>query len=431
MALFLLSGILIVIFFYNIRLFIFSLVIFFVLFDMFDGFYKDDKIYAAIRYVIPLTLLGIYMIKNKVMKIGDSIILYASIYLILLLIVNSSDFLVSARGVVSLIITLLFIPIGKNLCSQTDFIKDFKNYNRFLLYIIPVYIIIANILGIGESYTEAFSTGFLVTSRMYVVPMIVFLGFHYLVSDKQESLAIKSVDSFFILLNICILLINTRRTTLAMLLGAIIIYTFFNRHLALKMITALFVVVMALIVSFPLYEDRLMAQLEKRERIQNIDSYEEEGRYLETHYIIQFHEKRDNLQEVLFGVKPFDTYDFGTKFFGRDRPIHSDINMFFYSTGIVGLLIFTAIFIIYFFIGNKNISNTNKSLYYSFLFMFLLVLIPGRFIGTLTFAPFLMLLLTSIKYQKSETTNPENIQTPATASNNYFNYNLTVPSVKP
>jgi hypothetical protein len=36
------------------------------------------------------------------------------------------------------------------------------------------------------------------------------------------------------------------------------------------------------------------------------------------------------------------------------------------------------------------------------LIMFLIVLIPGRFIGTLTFAPLLMLILAAIKAQRPE-----------------------------
>ena len=42
--------------------------------------------------------------------------------------------------------------------------------------------------------------------------------------------------------------------------------------------------------------------------------------------------------------------------------------------------------------------------------MFAFVLIPGRFIGTLTFAPFLMLLLSTIKFGKVVEEVPEEQQ---------------------
>lgn len=401
MILFGLSFLLLIVFLYDTKYFIYALLLFFVFFDMFDGFYKDDKIYAAIRYAIPLALILIYVFKYNMLKQSDFILSIAIVYLLLLWLITSADPLIAGRGVLSVIITLLLIPIGKHIAKSTDFIKDFEGYNRVLLIIIPIYIIIANIFKIGESYTEAFSTGFLVTSRMYVVPIVVFLGLHYAITNKNRSLLIKVNDTLFIIINIALLIVNTRRTTLAMLVGAILIYTLLNRRLIFKMAMLVIVAIAALILSYPLYEDKLAAQLEKRERIQEIDSYEEEGRYLETLYIIDYHQKQGNVMELLFGVKLFDTYDFGTRYFGRDRPIHSDINMFFYSTGLIGTFIFAILFAHYFLMGNRRLGQIDRSVYYPILFMFAVILIPGRFIGTLTFAPLLMILLSSIKYKET------------------------------
>jgi hypothetical protein len=231
---------------------------------------------------------------------------------------------------------------------------------------------------------------------------VVFLAIHYAISNRDKSWLVKANDLVFILINICILLINTRRTAIGMLVGALFIYTLLNRQLILKMIILVAVMVTALVVSYPLYEARLTAQLEKRERIQNLDTYEEEGRVLETFYILDYHQRYGSIRELLFGIKLFDTYDFGTRYFGRDRPIHSDINMMFFSTGLVGVLLFALFFFSQFFIKNKLIKECNKNIYYPLLIMFLMVLLPGRFIGTMTYAPFLMLLLSSVKASRSE-----------------------------
>jgi hypothetical protein len=158
-----------------------------------------------------------------------------------------------------------------------------------------------------------------------------------------------------------------------------------------------FFLIAALAFSYPLYEPLLMAQLEKRERIQDIGTYEEEGRFLETLYIFDHHSRNQNIAEVMFGVKLFDTYDFGSRYFGRDRPIHSDLNMIFYSTGIMGFFLFGLLFLYYFLLKNHQIEFQNKKVYYPLLMMLLIVLIPGRFIGTLTYAPFLMLILSAVK----------------------------------
>ena len=43
------------------------------------------------------------------------------------------------------------------------------------------------------------------------------------------------------------------------------------------------------------------------------------------------------------------------------------------------------------------------------LVMFLIVLIPGRFIGTLTYAPLLMLILSAVKAWRPENWMPQNV----------------------
>lgn len=384
-------------FLYNPRRFPYSLVVYFVFFDMFDGFYEENKVFSGIRYLVPLVLMSIYCLKNGILKKIDFIFFLLGAYLLSLWLLNSGDLMVSSRYVLAVFITFLMIPIGKHLGSKVDFIEEFEGYNRLLLIAIPVYIIYANIAGIGGYYTEAFSTGFLVTSRIYIVPIVVFLAIHYTVAKKDNNWLIRTSDVVFIMLNVCLMLINTRRTALGMLLGAIFIYVLINRRMIFKVMLFMFVMVGVLIASYPLYEARLTAQLEKRERIQHLDTYEEEKRVLETLYLLDYHKNRGSIPELLFGVKLFDTYDFGIMYFGRDRPIHSDINMIFFSTGLIGVLLFAVFFLHYFFRRNDRILKSDRQIYYPILIMFLIVLIPGRFISTLTYAPLLMLVLSSLK----------------------------------
>lgn len=402
MVLLVLTVFLIFAFFYNPKTFIYALMVFFVLFDMFDGFYEDEKVFAAIRYIVPLICISIFVVRQSAFRNSDLIFIVLNLYLILLLMYSPGDFIISTRNVLAILLTLLMIPVGRCIGRQSNFLHEFEGFNRFLLMIIPVYIAFANLFHIGESYSEAFTTGFLITSRMYIVPIVVFLAIHYVISNKDRSGVVKGIDLVFILINICILIINTRRTAMGMLVGALLIYAVLNRRLIFKMAILSLFFISALVVSYPLYDQMLMAQLEERERIQNFDTYEEEGRYLETFYIFDHHERRQNIFEILFGVKLFDTYDMGMRYFGRDRPIHSDLNMIFYSTGITGMFLFGLLFFHYFFQGNLKISSQNKKVYYPLLAMFLMVLLPGRFIGTLTFAPFLMLALSAVKAWRPE-----------------------------
>ena len=401
---------LIVLFLYDTRMFVFAMIPYFVFFDMFDGFYDDNKAYAVIRYVVPLGLTLIYVFRYQTLKKSDGIFAALVLYLMLLWVINSGDLLVSTRALLSVLITFLMIPVGKHLGMQVDFIKEFEPYNRVLLYTIPLYIIAVNVLGIGGYYTEAFSTGNLITSRIYIVPIVVFMSVHYLLANPNKQLLVKLSDMALVLVNISILILNTRRTAFGMLAGAILIYALLNPKLLFKMALFLFIAIGGLVVSYPLYQDRLDAQLEKRDRIRNLDTYEEEGRYLETKYLLDYHERRSSLFEVFFGVKFFDSYDFGTKYFGRDRPIHSDINMIIFSTGLLGALLFALFFSHYFLRQNLQIASPNRKLFYPLLFMFFLVLIPGRFIGTLTYAPLLMLLLSTIKFGRITSQAPAELE---------------------
>jgi hypothetical protein len=236
---------------------------------------------------------------------------------------------------------------------------------------------------------------------MYIFPIVVFLALHYIITKREPSKLLVAFDLAFILVNVVIILINTRRTAMGMLVVAMMVYGAMDRKLILKMVVTGLIFVAALIASYPLYEQTLSAQLEKRERIQDLDTYQEEGRVLETIYIMDHHQRTQSIREILFGVKLFDTYEFGEFYFGRDRPIHSDYNMIFYSTGLVGLALFAWFFIHYFLMNNRRMNGLNRRIYYPFLAMFVLVLFPGRFIGTLTYAPLLLLILAATKQSSS------------------------------
>ena len=374
--------------------------VFFVLYDMLDGFYEDTELYAIMRYIIPLLLILFFIIKKSALKKSDFIFLVLGLYLLLLLIFSHGDIIISSKTLLALLLALFMIPVGRYIGMHVDFLREFEGFNRFLLIILPIYIVICNIFQIGESYTDAFTSGFLVTSRMYIFPIVIFLAIHYVIFNNNQSKISKVSDIVFIIINIGIIIINTRRTAIGMLIAALLVYTVLNRKIIFKMVIFILFLISGLVLSYPLYVDKLTAQYERRDRIMNIDTYEEEGRYIETISIFDYHSREQKLTAILFGVKLFDTFDFGLIYFGRGRPIHSDINMIFYSTGLIGKILFTLFFMHYFFFGNRNVIEQNRKIYYPILIMFLIVLIPGRFIGTLTFAPLLMLILAALKVQK-------------------------------
>lgn len=71
--------------------------VFYLVFDMFDGFYKDLKVFAAIRYILPLIMVLAYIFANKAIKKSDWVFSLVALYIIALLIFNPGDFILSAK----------------------------------------------------------------------------------------------------------------------------------------------------------------------------------------------------------------------------------------------------------------------------------------------------------------------------------------------
>jgi hypothetical protein len=230
--------------------------VFYVLFDMLDGFYEDEKIFVVLRYVIPLILLLAFIVKKSAFKKSDFILIILAIYLFILLVYSPSDIIVSGKTSLAVFLTLLMIPVGRAIGRKVNFISEFEGFNRFLLVALPVYIAIANILHFGESYSEAFTTGFLITSRMYILPIVLFLAIHYAVTNRDKSWFIRAFDLVFIVIGIGILIINTRRTALGMLAVGLLIYAVLNRKLIFKMIIAGLLLVATLAFTYPLMKTR-------------------------------------------------------------------------------------------------------------------------------------------------------------------------------
>ncbi|GGF44822.1 hypothetical protein GCM10011339_36680 [Echinicola rosea] len=381
--------------------------VFYLVFDMFDGFYKDLKVFAAIRYVLPLVMVIAYIIANKAFRKGDWIFMLITVYVTALLFFNPGNFMLSAKTAFALIISLSMVLVGNFFGSKRDFIKEFEPYNRFMLIAIPLYLIMANVLHIGEAaYGGGFSTGFLDTSRMYIAPIVVFMSIHYVLENKRSNLFIKSVDIFFITLSVILLVVITRRTSIGMLALGILTYVLLNRKIFFKIIIVFTVLAGIMVLAYPLYEAPLNAQLAERERITEVENYSEtEPRFMETIYLFKHFKTSEDPSELFFGIQLFDTIDFGIKHFGYGRSIHSDINMLFYSTGLVGMVLFLIFFIHYFIIGNNKMNKENQQVFYPLLVMLLIVLVPGRFIGTFTFAPLLIFLLSAVKASKPKKLN--------------------------
>ena len=111
---------------YDLKLSVYSLMVFFVLFDMIDGFYKDLKVFAAVRYIIPIFLILFFVVKNSALKKSDFIFLLLSIYLLILFVYSHGEIFITSRRLFAILITLSMIPIGRYIGWRVDFLQEFE-----------------------------------------------------------------------------------------------------------------------------------------------------------------------------------------------------------------------------------------------------------------------------------------------------------------
>ena len=82
--------------------------------------------------------------------------------------------------------------------------------------------------------------------------------------------------------------------------------------------------------------------------MKQMENFENEARYQELFFVLK--EFRDgNISQKFFGMEVFNTGRyFGMKYFKSTRMIHSDLSAFLYGAGLLGLLLYLAIYAVIF-----------------------------------------------------------------------------------
>jgi hypothetical protein len=95
-------------------------------------------------------------------------------------------------------------------------------------------------------------------------------------------------------------------------------------------------------IAFPIFESIFTQRYDAR--MKQMENIEVEARYQEFFYVIrEFAES--GIDRKLFGTEVFNTGQyFGRKYFKTNRMIHSDMSAFFYGAGLIGLLLYFAVF---------------------------------------------------------------------------------------
>lgn len=245
---------------------------------------------------------------------------------------------------------MLMFPVGYFILNDpTKLILFLKNFIYAGLLLCINYII-AQIYNIGRSvYLEdTFYYGYAGIGSTVVLSYLILAT--PLLKKSFKSRIGKFIFLSIIFLSILFTIIALKRIAIIALFIGFIIYILRTKKLK-KGIKYIFVIIILLIATTPLYFDIFSQRLQVR-AIEGEELYEEQ-RYSDIIYAYQDF-KTKGVKHALFGTEAFNT----PEYFGRERQVHVDYANLLIGTGLIGLLLYLGI---YLSIYNKFI-RTYKSI---------------------------------------------------------------------
>jgi len=238
-------------------------------------------------------------------------------------------------------------------------------------------------------YTDEVIMGSLTGFGVLFIPFnILFI----LVSVLNKKYKMVKYDIAIILIGISTLIIITNRTALLATVIGLTVYIILDGRM-LKRFFKLILFLPIIFLLLYLNQDLLLASFEARQqKFESVQVIENEERYMEYFFLYQ-ERVNSEISVLLTGENIFKSKDyFGSRYFYRPRPLHSDFNELFYGAGVIGLLIYLLVLFVIFveLLGiRKKFNDTYLNLSISFIIMIFLINISGgglRFITTVGFA---------------------------------------------
>lgn len=347
-----------------------------------------------------LAIMGLWFIFRGYLNTRESVsILLFLIYAFIVSLFSSDINHSFLGGYLKWFSSLLLFPIGYWVIDNEKKLKLLLN-----IYLIIAVIICANLLyaqitqfGITTYLEDTFYTGGAgvgITNNLAIIILSSILLFE----DHQYSTTRKILFFGIIFVSLVFVLISLKRAAILGLSLGTISFMFYSKRKS-NLLKYLGILLFALVLSFPLFEDILMPRLEVR--LDEMEQIENEARLKDFDNVMN-EMKQGNISLILFGTEAFNSKQFyGPRYFGRNRVIHGDFTGIWYGTGTIGLLLFSQIFIVllYWFYKKRNIKNPllRRLLitFFSVLICFLLISLTGS--GSIGFLCLVFLLLGSIK----------------------------------
>jgi hypothetical protein len=300
---------------------------------------------GLIRGVLLVIFVLIFGLK-RISHFGPNyLILTFLLYLLVLSILSSNVNHSLFDGYLKWFVAMMMFPVGFYYLRNYESILKYNFILVFCALIICINLSIAQIIGFGMSayggedfYTGGAGVG--ITNQLALILLtypVLLRNFRRFNRLTRWFIIIIGIISFIFLL------LAMKRAGIIALLGGGFVFILFTQSRR-GMIKYLLIGSIIIIASSPLYRKILVNRYEARVEI--MDQYDREARYLEIFYVLdEFRE--GTFWQKLFGSEAFNTGQFfGMKYFNRPRMIHGDFASMLYGTGLIGLGLYFGIFFI-------------------------------------------------------------------------------------
>ncbi|HAF29706.1 MAG TPA: hypothetical protein DCG75_11730 [Bacteroidales bacterium] len=368
--------------------FYFKFVLFYTIFSASAGVlipYRSPMIYIIgggfVLYLLHATLT--YYSEVKFVKGIYWLYLYFFI-----LVFFSSDFKYSLVNFANALLPALILPLSFTQIINKDRVFKLLEMSIYFLLIYLANLIVANIFDLGgQKYSaDLFDTGNLFTAALNGIAYILVL-YPLIIANCKKKYRI-----FLIILGIIVFILIVVQLKRVTILAVFIGYIFWGIAFGyrIKAIGYLFVVIIALAISYPLYGNLLNKQIEKREnRLDVVENYESEARYQEFFIVLDERTNPNDLQSSFFGKEMFNSRgNYGEGSYGQ-RQLHNDFSLILHGSGFAGFIWYYIyqVFLIFIlfkvkkrapkFIINSQFGRMLTTIYIAFIFMSLIINLSG------------------------------------------------------
>lgn len=257
----------------------------------------------------------------------------------------SSNFAYSLRTYARVIISILYFCIGYIVVVDITKLRKLTKSLIWVMILMILNTLIVNLWGIkvGEyNEDQLMSSGNLYGQvwnvATYCLLLLPLLN-HFLLQRLKKYFIWTIAFTLFVLM-----LFNLSRIpVISLLFGYLVFFTFtkFKRRIFRIIVPT---ILFGMIIS-SFFWDIYIKQIELRKERYELSSYKTEARYLETFYVFDEIFKSKSLSKVLFGKEFLNSPgNYAGGMFG-DRQLHSDYNNLLHGSGVVGILLYFAIYI--------------------------------------------------------------------------------------